>query len=302
MLLRLKDLRQGGDRWLIRFAKPMAVATRTSREDFSRPPNQLWQTDFPTYLKVKAAGGWFSLSTVLDDFSRFIVAWKLYATMKAKDVTTRLDLALAASGLDRMTVVHRYACCPDNGASCNRGRISLQWPDRQGGSRPRKRPLSSADPGQDRGAGIRCSENRIMLKHYYLPGDLERQVAKPSWRITTSCPISREPRQSYPSRHRQDAPGNILLERERIKRQTIRKAVACSISSMPHNLNLHDPGRQGRRSTSSRRGTLCAAGWIVSKASRYAEAQPGRGRAAGDHLAMSGQGERWYSDLNSCSG
>jgi putative transposase len=46
-------------------------------------------------------------STVLDDFSRFIVAWKLCATLKAKDVTATLDLALFASGLDKMTVVHR---------------------------------------------------------------------------------------------------------------------------------------------------------------------------------------------------
>jgi len=45
--------------------------------------------------------GWFYLSTILDDFSRYIVAWKLCSTMKASDVTDTLEMALAASGLDR---------------------------------------------------------------------------------------------------------------------------------------------------------------------------------------------------------
>ena len=62
-------------------------------------PNQLWQTDF-TYLKV-TGWGWFYLSTILDDFSRYIIAWKLCTTMKAEDVTDTLKLALQASGLDQ---------------------------------------------------------------------------------------------------------------------------------------------------------------------------------------------------------
>ena len=54
-------------------------------KDKTTAPNQLWQTDF-TYLKI-VGWGWYYLSTVLDDFSRFIVAWKLGATMRAEDVT-----------------------------------------------------------------------------------------------------------------------------------------------------------------------------------------------------------------------
>jgi transposase InsO family protein len=107
-------------------------------KDKTTAPNQLWQTDF-TYLKI-TGWGWYYLSTVLDDFSRFIVAWKLCATTKAKDVTATLDLALAASGLDQMTVVHRPRLLSDNGASYVAEDLA-QWLDQQNGTRP-QRPLS----------------------------------------------------------------------------------------------------------------------------------------------------------------
>ena len=47
------------------------------------------------------------MSTVLDDFSRYIVAWKLCTTMTAEDVTSTLELAPHASGLDQVNVAHR---------------------------------------------------------------------------------------------------------------------------------------------------------------------------------------------------
>ena len=67
--------------------------------------NQLWQTDF-TYLKV-IGWGWFYLSTILDDYSRYIVSWTLCTNMRVEDVTDPLELALHASGYDQVHVFHK---------------------------------------------------------------------------------------------------------------------------------------------------------------------------------------------------
>ena len=72
--------------------------------------NQLWQTDF-TYLKV-IGWGWMYLSTILDDYSRYIIAWKLCTTMKTSDVTDTLDLALQASSCGQAHVVHKPRLLP----------------------------------------------------------------------------------------------------------------------------------------------------------------------------------------------
>ncbi len=64
--------------------------------DKTTAPNQLWQTDF-TYLKV-IGWGWFYLLTVLDDYSRYIITWKLCTGMAASDVQDTLSQALDETG------------------------------------------------------------------------------------------------------------------------------------------------------------------------------------------------------------
>ena len=54
---------------------------------------------------------------MLDDFSRYVVAWKLCTTMRAEHVIDTLDLALAACGCDCPTVLHRPRLLSDNGSS-----------------------------------------------------------------------------------------------------------------------------------------------------------------------------------------
>jgi putative transposase len=71
-------------------------------------PNQLWQTDF-TYLKV-IGWGWFYLSTVLDDFSRHILAWKLCTTMSTTDVSDTLQVALQGQVSTRSRFCIGHGC------------------------------------------------------------------------------------------------------------------------------------------------------------------------------------------------
>jgi transposase InsO family protein len=81
--------------------------------DKTTAPNQIWQTDF-TYLKV-IGWGWFYLSTILDDYSRYIITWKLCTGMAASDVQGRLNQALEETGLDQANVVHRPRLLSGNG-------------------------------------------------------------------------------------------------------------------------------------------------------------------------------------------
>ena len=73
---------------------PAFIGIKAAKEfkDKTTAINHLWQTDF-TYIKV-LGWGWFYLSTVLDDYSRYIVSWKLCTNMRTADVTDTLDLAL----------------------------------------------------------------------------------------------------------------------------------------------------------------------------------------------------------------
>jgi putative transposase len=64
------------------------------------------------------------LSTVLDDYARYIIAWKPCATMRAEDVTDTLDMALAASGCDQAHVRHKPRLLSENGPSYITGELA----------------------------------------------------------------------------------------------------------------------------------------------------------------------------------
>jgi putative transposase len=187
-------------------------------KDKTTAPNQLWQTDF-TYLKV-IGWGWFYLSTVLDDFSRYVLAWKLCTTMKAGDVTDTPELALKASGCDQAKVVHRPQLLSDNGSSYIAADLAA-WLGERNMTHLRGAPHHPQTQGKIE-RWHQTLKNRILLEHYFLPGDLEAQidafVAHYNHHRYHESLNNLTPADVYFGRGH-----TILLQRDRIKRQTIQQ-------------------------------------------------------------------------------
>jgi putative transposase len=136
--------------------------------------NQLWQTDF-TYLRV-VGWGWFYLSTVLDDFSRYILAWKLCTAMTATDVSDTLTVALRSSGLEHVRVRHRPRLLSDNGPSYLSAELG-SWLAEHGMTHTRGKPYHPMTQGKIE-RYHRSMKNQILLENYYLPGQLEARLAE----------------------------------------------------------------------------------------------------------------------------
>ena len=180
--------------------------------------NQMWQTDF-TYFKI-IGWGWYYLSTILDDYSRYIIAWKRCSTMRASDVTETIELALSASGCDQAVVQHKPRLLSDNG-SCYISTELADWLETKKMDHVRGAPFHPQTQGKIE-RWHQTMKNRLLLENYYLPDDLEHQIGTfidyyNNQRYHESL-NNVTPADVYYGRDKA-----ILKEREKIKKQTILK-------------------------------------------------------------------------------
>jgi len=141
---------------------------------FKDPPkrvNELWQTDF-SYLKV-VHWGWYYLTTVLDDYSRYIIAWELCQNMCSDDAERVIRKALDNSSLKAN---ERPRLLSDNGSCYLSGDLKTFLED-EDITHVRGKPLHPQTQGKIE-RYHRTMKNVIKLEHYYNPKDLMDRLAE----------------------------------------------------------------------------------------------------------------------------
>jgi len=198
-----------------------AFVVITAADRFQHPttrPNELWQTDF-TYLRV-VGWGWYYLSTVLDDYSRYILAWTLTTTMAATDVATTLDLARAKAGVDHVAVHHRPRLLSDNGPCYISGELATYLAT-HGLTHTRGKPYHPMTQGKIE-RYHRSMKNVVKLECYYSPWELERAIGRfvehYNHRRLHEALHNVTPADVYYGRQ-----ATILSRRERIKQATLKR-------------------------------------------------------------------------------
>ena len=184
----------------------------------TRRVHELWQTDF-TYMKV-IGWGWYYLSTILDDYSRYIIAWILSTGMMASDVTETLDRAIEVTGVTDVRVRHRPRLLSDNGSAY----ISKDLRDylsEHEMSHTRGRPYHPMTQGKIE-RYHRTMKNVVTLQNYHAPWELEQEIERfVRWYNQERYHESLEnmtPADVYRGRHRE-----IATAREVLKLQTLER-------------------------------------------------------------------------------
>ena len=198
-----------------------AYVLLTAKDRFDHPSqrvNELWQTDF-TYFKV-VGWGWYYLLTVLDDYSRYIVGWKLFTGMSTDDVEVVLDEAITKTGVEHIEVRHRPRLLTDNGP-CFLSRQLREYLEEWEMQHTRCKPYHPMTQGKIE-RYHRSLKNVVKLENYYLPWELERAIERfvryyNEERVHEAL-ANLTPADVYEGRGRE-----IQTAREKLKQQTLRR-------------------------------------------------------------------------------
>jgi transposase InsO family protein len=133
--------------------------------------HQQWQTDF-TYFKI-IGWGWYYLSTVLDDFSRYIITWDLCNNMETDDAKRSVDTAIQETGVSEEEMPRLLT---DNGACYISNEFRNYLIDQKVGH-VRGAPYHPQTQGKIE-RYHRTMKNVVKLENYFFPDELRAKLAE----------------------------------------------------------------------------------------------------------------------------
>jgi len=154
-----------------------AFAIVSAADKYAHPTtriNELWQMDF-TYFKI-AGWGWYYLLSILDDYSRRIITWRLCKGMSGEEIIGVVEDAVRKTGVEKAPEIYRPKCLTDNGS----GFVGESFKGYMKGAGMK---LIHGKPYHPQTQGKieryhRSMKNIILLDNYYAPGELEARIAE----------------------------------------------------------------------------------------------------------------------------
>jgi transposase InsO family protein len=133
-------------------------------------PNEMWQTDF-TYFKV-LGWGWYYLSTVIDDYSRYIIHWELCKSMQWTDAKRTVESAMKKAGLRKGQAPKLLS---DNGPSYVAKDLREHLDRAFGIKQIHGAPMHPQTQGKIE-RYHRSMKSVVKLHNYYCPAELEKAI------------------------------------------------------------------------------------------------------------------------------
>ncbi|MBN2601216.1 MAG: helix-turn-helix domain-containing protein [Candidatus Marinimicrobia bacterium] len=196
--------------------KVTLIKGRSRFSETARKTDDIWKTEF-VYIRM-VGWGFYYLMFIIDDYSKFVIDWKLYTDLTEKDPEQLVIQALWKTGHKAIRLKHRARLLTGNYSKLFIDRLKDYLYDYDlknlRGNSSKVRVIQKFD------GTIQTKKNVINLNNYYLPGDIEEQLKRFIDYYNNECTLKTFSNMTPASVYYKKE-GVVQQQREQIKEKTL---------------------------------------------------------------------------------